>query len=133
MTHKTLLTERIESMKIIKNRILYLALIVGLSAVLAGVATAQNQQPAYDNLKLLNTKFDTTKYFHFTNNSNLYFDTIYSSNSTVCTISGKNEINIPVGWEYVLIIKDRECWAFDSSKTHRNVSQPAFRRLATSR
>jgi hypothetical protein len=42
VTLKTLLTERTESMKTITNRILHLALLIGLSALLVGVAGCGN-------------------------------------------------------------------------------------------
>jgi hypothetical protein len=94
-----------------------LAICFSLSAVLAGIATAQNWK-----------KLDTTKYFHFSN-SKLYFDTLYNpKNSEVCKIDTANNVTVPSGWEYILVIKNKECWAFDSSRANRNLSQPQFRR-----
>jgi hypothetical protein len=86
-----------------------------------------DQKEAFDNLHLWNTKYDTTKYFHI--NNRLYFDTLHQSrNGIVCEVDSGNNITVPNGWEYILVIKNGECWAFDSSRTHRNISQPNFRR-----
>ena len=53
---------------------------------------------------------------------------VFSFDNVVFVIDTTNNVTVPAGWEYILVIKDGECWTADSSKTNRSISQPQFRR-----
>ena len=44
--------------------------------------------------------------------------------SVVFSIDTMDNVTVPAGWEWVIVIKDGQMWSVDSSKTNREFSQP---------
>jgi hypothetical protein len=107
-------------------KLLSVSILIGILS--SNIVIAQYQKDAFYNYDKWKTSFDTTEYFHLRNYDNLYIDST-TMNSVVFEIDSENNIKVPSGWEYILVIKNGECWASDSSRKNRSISQPNIRNL----